>query len=66
MGKRACAVRKTCTLPPDLLARVRRLFRAKTETQAILLALRETTFMEEVERALRSTSATLPAFKPLR
>lgn len=66
MEKRARAVRKTCILPPDLIARVRRLFRARTETQTILLALREMTFMEEVERALRSTSATLPAFKPLR
>lgn len=66
MEKRVPRVKKTYNLPPDLIARVRKLFQAKTETEAIILALREMTFMEEVERALRATSGKLPHFKPLR
>ena len=66
MGKRVPTVKKTYNLPPDLIARVRKLFKAKTGTEAIILALREMTFMEEVERAFRATSGKLPCFKPLR
>jgi hypothetical protein len=66
MEKRAPTVKKTYNLPPDLIARVRKLFKAKTETEAIVLALREMTFMEEVGQALRTTSGKLPDFKPLR
>lgn len=65
MEKRA-TVKKTYNLPPDLIARVKRIFKARTETEAIVLALREMTFMEEVERAIRGTSGKLPNFKPLR
>jgi hypothetical protein len=66
MEKRTPTVKKTYNLPPDLIARVRKLFKAKTETEAIVLALREMTFMEEVEQALRTSSGKLPRFKPLR
>ena len=66
MEKRASTVKKTYNLPPDLIARVRKLFKAKTETEAIVLALREMTFMEEVDHALRSSSGKLPHFKPIR
>jgi hypothetical protein len=66
MEKRAPTVKKTYNLPPDLIARVRKIFKAKTETEAIVLALREMTFMEEVGRALGATSGKLPHFKPLR
>ena len=66
MEKRAPTVKKTYNLPPDLIARVRKIFKAKTETEAIVLALREMTFMEEVGQALRSTSGKFPHFKPLR
>lgn len=59
-------VKKTYNLPQDLIARVRKIFRVKTETEAIVLALREMTFMEEVERAVRTTSGKIPDFKPLR
>jgi len=59
-------VKKTYNLPPDLIARVKRIFKARTETEAIVLALSEMTFMEEVERAIRGTSGKLPNFKPLR
>ena len=66
MEKKVPTVKKTYNLPPDLIARVRRIFKVKTETEAIVLALREMTFMEEVERALRASSGKLPQFKPLR
>jgi hypothetical protein len=66
MEKRAPTVKKTYNLPPDLIARVQKLFKAKTETEAIILALREMTFMDDIERALRSTSGKIPHFKPLR
>jgi hypothetical protein len=66
MAKRSPTAKKTYDLPPDLIARVRRILKAKTETEAIVLALREMTFMEEVERALRASSGRLPRFKPFR
>jgi len=49
-----------------LIARVQKIFKAKTETEAIVLALREMTLMEEIGRALRAMSGKLPHFKPLR
>ena len=66
MEKRAPTVKKTYNLPPDLITRVRKIFKAKTETEAIVLALREMTLMEEVGRALRATSGKFPHFKSLR
>jgi hypothetical protein len=66
MEKKAPTVKKTYNLPPDLIARVRRIFKAKTETEAIVLALKEMTFMDEVVRALRATSGKIPNFKPPR
>jgi len=66
MEKKAPTVKKTYNLPPDLIARVRRIFKAKTETEAIILALKEMTFMDEVTKALRATSGRIPKFKPLR
>jgi len=66
MAKRSATVKKTYNLPPDLISRVRRIFKAKTETEAIVLALREMTFMEEVDRAVRTTSGNIPDYKPLR
>lgn len=66
MARRAATVKKTYNLPPDLIERVKRIFKARTETEAVILALREMTFMEEVHRAIRSTSGKIPDFKPLR
>lgn len=63
---RSVTVKKTYNLPPDLISRVRRIFKAKTETEAIILALKEMTFMEEVTAALRASSGRIPHFKPLR
>ena len=66
MEKRVTTVKKTYNLPPDLIARVKRIFKARTETEAIILALREMTFMEEIDRGLRASSGKIPDFKPLR
>lgn len=66
MEKRGARVKKTYNLPPELIARVKRIFRAKTETEAIVLALREMAFMDEVARTVRATSGTIPDYKPLR
>jgi len=66
MEKRAHRVKKTYNLPPDLIARVKRIFRAKTETEAIVLALQEMTFMEDVVRTLQTTSGKIPDYRPLR
>ena len=66
MEKRVATIKKTYNLPPDLIARVKRIFKARTETEAIILALREMTFMEEIDRAVRSSSGKIPNFKPLR
>lgn len=59
-------VRKTYNLPPDLIARVKKVFKVKTETEAIVLALQEMIFMDELERVLRGVAGKFPDFKPLR
>jgi len=66
MKGRAHTVKKTYNLPPDLIARVRKIFKARTETEAIVLALREMAFMDDVHRAIQATSGKIPDFKPLR
>lgn len=65
MGRNGNTVKKTYNLPPDLIARVKKIFKARTETEAIILALREMAFMDRVEKAMRATSGKLPGFKPL-
>ena len=64
--RKAATVKKTYNLPPDLIARAQKILGAKTETEAIILSLREIAFMDEVERAVRATSRKLPSFQPLR
>ncbi len=66
MKTKAARVKKTYNLPPDLIARVKKVFKVKTETEAIVLALQEMIFMDELERALRGVSGKFPDFKPLR
>jgi len=60
------AVKKTYNLPPDLIARAKRVLKARTETEAIVRSLREVAFLDDVERALRATSGRLPGYRPLR
>lgn len=65
MGSEA-TVKKTYNLPPKLLKRVKSILQAKTETEAIVRSLQEVAFMDEMESAIRSTSAKLPKYRPLR
>ncbi len=66
MKTKAPRVKKTYNLPPDLIARVKKVFKVKTETEAIVLALQEMIFMDELERASRKFSGKIPDFRPLR
>ncbi len=66
MEKRATRVKKTYNLPPDLIARVKRILRARTETETIVRALQEMAFMDEIDRASRATSGKIPDYKPIR
>jgi hypothetical protein len=66
MRRNGSTVKKAYNLPANLIARVKRILRARTETEAVVLALREVAFMDEVGKALRSTSGKIPNFKPLR
>lgn len=65
MKRSGSTVKKTYNLPADLIARVKRQLKARTETEAIVLALREIDFMNDVERRLRRTSGRFPRYKPL-
>jgi chorismate mutase len=64
--KRVATVKKTYNLPPTLIARAKRVLKARTETEAIVQSLREVAFMDEVERAVRSTSGRLSGYRPIR
>ena len=64
--KNAATVKKTYNLPAPLIERVRRFFKVRTETEAIIRALEEIAFMERVDRAMKETSGAFPRFKPLR
>jgi hypothetical protein len=63
---RRATVKKTYNLPPDLVQRAKRVLGARTETEAIVISLEDAVFMSDVEKAVRSTSGTLPKFRPLR
>jgi hypothetical protein len=66
MARRRHTVKKTYNLPPDLIARVKRIFKARTETEAIVRSLEEIAFMVDVERSVRLTAGRFPGFRPLR
>jgi hypothetical protein len=59
-------VKKTYNLPPRLVARVKRLLRTRTETEAIVRCMEDVAYMEEVQRAVRASSGRLPEYRPLR
>ena len=65
MARRA-TVKKTYNLPPDLVLRAKKVLKARTETEAIILSLEEAVFMNEIQRAIRATSGALPKFRSLR
>ncbi len=66
MTRRLATVKKTYNLPPALVKRVKRVLKAKTETEAIIRCMSEVAFMDDVERALRETGGQFPGFEPLR
>jgi citrate lyase beta subunit len=65
MARRA-TVKKTYNLPPELVQRAKRVLKARTETEAIVISLEDAVFMADVEKAVRSASRALPKFRPLR
>ena len=66
MAKRRATVKKTYNLPPALIARAKRILKARTETEAIIQSLEEVAFMRDVERSVRATGGKAPGFSPLR
>ena len=66
MPTRAATVKKTYNLPPELVARAKRILKASTETAAIIRSLEEVTHEDEIHRAVRRSSGRLPGFSPLR
>lgn len=63
---RRATVKKTYNLPPELVQQAKRVLKARTETEAIVISLEEAVFMADVEKAVRSTSGALPRFRALR
>ncbi|MEZ0314911.1 MAG: hypothetical protein ACAI38_24330 [Myxococcota bacterium] len=63
---RSATAKKTYNLPVKLIARAKRVLKAKTETEAIVRSLEEVAFMDDVERAVRAASGRLPEYRPLR
>ena len=66
MSRNLATVKKTYNLPPDLVRRVKKVLRTKTETEAIVRCMQEVAFMDDVERAVREAGGAFPDFKPLR
>jgi Arc/MetJ family transcription regulator len=52
--------KKTWLLDQTLVNRVRRIYRARTETEAVTLALRETVLREELTEAFRQSAGKIP------
>jgi hypothetical protein len=66
MAPRSGTVKKTYNLPPALVARAKRILRARTETEAIVRSLEEVSREDEIHRAISRAGGKLPAFRPLR
>lgn len=62
----SATVKKTYNLPPALVDRARRVLRVRTETEAIVISLREVAFLDEVDKAIRRTGGRLPDFQSVR
>ena len=65
MRRNGNTVKKTYNLPKDLIALMKRHFKVKTETEAIILAMKEIAFMDEVEHGLKKISGRFPRFKSI-
>lgn len=66
MRGRVTTVKKTYNLPPALLARAKRILKARTETETIVRSLEEVAFMDEVGRAVKLAGGRLPKFDLLK
>jgi hypothetical protein len=66
MSRRAATVKKTYNLPPDLVARAKRILHARTETEAIIRSLEEVAQEDQIHRAAKKAGGRLPDFSPLR
>lgn len=62
MPSRRATVKKTYNLPPELVARAKRILDVRTETEAIVRSLEEVAFADEVERSVRRAGGKLPDF----
>jgi hypothetical protein len=52
--------KKTWLLEQSLIDRVRRIYRAKTETDAVTRALREVVVREKIKKAFRASAGKIP------
>ena len=59
----ARTAKKTWLMDQRLVDRVRRIYRAKTETEAVTKALQEVVTDEKLNRALRKMAGRLPRFE---
>jgi hypothetical protein len=66
MAHRTITVKKTYNLPPDLVARAKRILKARTETEAIIRSLEELMHEDAIHRVVRRSGGRLPDFRPLR
>ena len=58
-------MKKTYNLPPELVARAKRVLKAATETEAIIRSLEEVGHEDDIHRAVRRVGGRLPGFQPL-
>ncbi len=66
MTRRLATVKKTYNLPPQLVARAKRILNARTETEAIVRSLEEVAYEDEIQRAAKGVGGHLPNCRPLR
>ena len=57
--------KKTWLLEQSLIDRVRRIYRAKTETDAVTRALREVVVREKIKKAFRVSAGKIPRIEKL-
>ena len=55
--------KKTWLMDQDLVHKVRRIYGARTETEAVTRALREVVFQEELRKAIFATAGKIPGIK---
>src|SRR3989442_10807899 len=61
---RGCRSIPRYNLPPALVARAKRILRARTETEAIVRSLQEVAREDEIHRAVRRAGASCRRFGP--